>query len=95
MASGVVPLCMGILAEIGDLLVGDVAVSEEIGDVLVLWSVGGVKLVGVEFEPFEELVCRCKSVKVGWRSPTVEWATEDCCGGILRGVCVGAFSVGA
>ena len=95
MASGVVPLGVGILAEIGDLLVGDVAVGEEIGDVLVLWSVGGVKLVGVEFEPFEELVCRCKSVKVRWRSPTVEWATEDCCGGILRGVCVGVFSVGA
>ena len=50
LASGVVPLGMGILAEIGDLLVGDVAVCEEIGDVLVLWSVGGVKLVGVEFE---------------------------------------------
>ena len=58
MASGVVPLGVGILSEIGDLLVGDVAVGKEIGDVLVLWSVGGVELVGVEFEPFEKLVCR-------------------------------------
>ena len=58
MASGVVPLGVGILPEIGDLLVGDVAVGEEIGNVLVLWSVGVVKLVGVEFKPFQELVCR-------------------------------------
>ena len=58
MASGVVPLGVGILPEIGDLLVGDVAVGEEIGNVLVLWSVGGVELVGVEFEPFYKLVCR-------------------------------------
>ena len=57
LASGVVPLGVGILSEIGDLLVGDVAVGKEIGDVLVLWSVGGVELVGVEFEPFEKLVC--------------------------------------
>ena len=52
MVSCVVPLGVGILPEIGDLLVGDVAVGEEIGNVLVLWSVGGVELVGVEFEPF-------------------------------------------
>ena len=58
LASGVVPLGVGILSEIGDLLVGDVAVGEEIGDVLVLWSVGGVELVGVKFEPFKKLVCR-------------------------------------
>ena len=43
LASGVVPLGVGILSEIGDLFVGDVAVGEEIGDVLVLWSVGGVE----------------------------------------------------
>ena len=49
---------MGILSEIGDVFVGDVAVGEEIGDVLVLWSVGGVELVGVKFEPFKKLVCR-------------------------------------
>ena len=58
LASGVVPLGVGILPEIGDLLVGDVAVGEEIGNVLVLWSVGGVELVGVKFEPFKKLVCR-------------------------------------
>ena len=57
LASGVVPPDMGILSEVGDVFVGDVAVGEEIGDVLVLWSVGGVELVGVEFEPFEKLVC--------------------------------------
>ena len=58
LASGVVPLGVGVLSEIGDLLVGDVAVGKEVGDVLVLWSVGGVELVSVEFEPFEKLVCR-------------------------------------
>ena len=34
-------------------------------------------------------------MKVGWRSPTVDWATEDGCGGMLRGVRVGVFGVGA
>ena len=86
---------MGVLAEIVDLLVGDVAVCEDIGNVLVLWSVGIVELGGVEFEPFQYLVCRCKGVKVRWRSPTVGWATEGGCGGKLRGVWVGVFSVGA
>ena len=54
---------MGVLAEIVDLLVGDVAVGEDIGNVLVLWSVGIVELVGVEFEPFQDLVrgCGCES----------------------------------
>ena len=80
---------MGILAEIVDLLVGDVAVCEDIGNVLVLWSVGIVELGGVEFEPFQDLVCGCEGVKVGWRSPTVEWATDDGCGGILRVRCLG------
>ena len=55
LASGVVPLGVGILPEIGDLFVGDVAVGEEIGDVLVLWSVGGVELVGVKFEPYQSI----------------------------------------
>ena len=50
--SCVVPLSVGVLAEIVDLLVGDVAVCEDIGNVLVLWSVGIVELSGVEFEPF-------------------------------------------
>ena len=49
---------MGILSEVGDVFVGDVAVGEEIGNVLVLRSVGGVELVGVKFKPFEKLVCR-------------------------------------
>ena len=34
-------------------------------------------------------------MKVGWRSPAVEWATKDCCGGVLRGVGVGVVGVGA
>ena len=58
LASGFIPLGVGVLSEIGDLLVGDVAVGKEIGDVLVLWSVGGVELVGMKFEPFKKLVCR-------------------------------------
>ena len=92
---GVVPLGVSILPEIGDLLVGDVAVCEEIGNVMVLWSVGIVELGGMEFEPFQDLVCRCKGVKVVWRSPSVDWATEDGCGGKLSGVWVGVFSVRA
>ena len=58
LASGFIPLGVAVLSEIGNLLVGDVAVGKEIGDVLVLWSVGGVELVGVKFEPFKKLVCR-------------------------------------
>ena len=58
LAGGFVPLGVGVLSEIGNLLVVDVAVGKEIGDVLVLWSVGGVELVGVKFEPFKKLVCR-------------------------------------
>ena len=95
MVSCVVPLSVGVLAEIVDLLVGDVAVCEDIGNVLVLWSVGIVELGGVEFEPFQDLVCGCEGVKVGWRSPTVEWATDDGCGGILRGIRVRVFGVWA
>ena len=93
--SCVVPLSVGVLAEIVDLLVGDVAVCEDIGNVLVLWSVGIVELGGVEFEPFQDLVCGCEGVKVGWRSPTVEWATDDGCGRILRGIRVRVFGVWA
>ena len=48
---------MGVLSKVGDVFVSDVAVGKEIGNVLVLWSVGGVELVGVKFEPVEELVC--------------------------------------
>ena len=58
MVSCVVPFGVSILSEISDLLVGNVAVCEEIGNVLVLWSVGVVELGGVEFEPFQDLVCR-------------------------------------
>ena len=58
LVSGVVPPGVSVLPEIGDLLVGDVAVCEESGNVLVLWSVGVVELGGVEFKPFQELVCR-------------------------------------
>ena len=86
---------MGVLAEIVDLLVGDVAVCEDIGNVLVLWSVGTVELGGVKFEPVQDLICRCKCVKVEWRSPTVGWATNGGNGGKLRGIWVGVFGVGA
>ena len=34
-------------------------------------------------------------MKVGWRSPTVDWATNGGCGGILRGIGVGVFGVWA
>ena len=34
-------------------------------------------------------------MKLGWRSPTVEWTTEDGCGGILRGVVVSVVIVGS
>ena len=48
---------MGVLSKVSDVLVSDVAVGKEIGNVLVLRSVGGVELVGVKFEPVKELVC--------------------------------------
>ena len=56
LASGFIPLRMGVLSKIGNVLVSDVAVGKEIGNVLALWSVGGVELVGVEFEPVKKLV---------------------------------------
>ena len=56
LVSGFIPLRMGVLSKIGNVLVSDVAVGKEIGNVLVLWSVGGVELVGVEFEPVKKLV---------------------------------------
>ena len=59
--SCVVPPGVSILPEIGDLLVGDVAVCEEIGNVLVLWSVGVVELGGVEFKRVGLQVKRCES----------------------------------
>ena len=34
-------------------------------------------------------------MKIGWRSPAVEWATDDCCGGILRRVGVSVVGVGS
>ena len=52
-----IPLRMGVLSKVGDVFVSDVAVGKEMGNVLVLRSVGGVELVGVKFEPVEELVC--------------------------------------
>ena len=56
LASGFIPLRMGVLSKVGDVFVSDVAVGKEIGNVLVLWSVGRVELVGVKFEPVKELV---------------------------------------
>ena len=55
MASGFIPLRMGVLSKVGDVFVSDVAVGKEIGNVLVLGSVGGVELVGMKFKPVEEL----------------------------------------
>ena len=55
--SGFIPLHVGVLSKVGDVFVSDVAVGKEIGNVLVLRSVGGVELVGVKFAPVEELVC--------------------------------------
>ena len=56
MTSGVVPLHVGVLPKVRDVFVCDVAVGKEIGNVLVLGTVGSVKLVGMEFEPFQELI---------------------------------------
>ena len=57
LVSGFIPLRMGVLSKVGNVFVSDVAVGKEIGNVLVLRSVGGVELVGVKFAPVEELVC--------------------------------------
>ena len=53
--SGFIPFHMGVLSKVGDVFVSDVAVGKEIGNVLVLGSVGGVELVGMKFKPVEEL----------------------------------------
>ena len=52
---GFIPLDMSVLSKIGDVFVSDVAVEKEVGQVLVLGSVGGVELVGMKIKPVEEL----------------------------------------
>ena len=55
---GVIPLGVGVLPEIGDVFVCDVAVEEKVGNVVVLRSIGGIQLAGMEVEPSEKLLLR-------------------------------------
>ena len=58
MLGGVIPLGVGVLPEIGDVFVCDVAVEEKVGNVVVLRSIGGIQLAGMEVEPSEKLLLR-------------------------------------
>ena len=53
---GVIPLGVGVLPEVGDVFVCDVAVEEKVGNVVVLRSIGGIQLVGMEVEPSDKLL---------------------------------------
>ena len=56
MLGGFIPLDIGVLPEISDVFVCDVAVEEEVGQVLMLRSVGSVELVSMKVEPSEDLL---------------------------------------
>ena len=53
---GFIPLDIGVLPEISDVFVCDVAVEEEVGQVLMLRSVGSVELVSMKVKPSEDLL---------------------------------------
>ena len=58
MLGSVIPLGVGVLPEVGDVFVCDVAVEEKVGNVVVLRSIGGIQLVGMEVEPSDKLLLR-------------------------------------
>ena len=58
MLGGLIPLDVGVLPEVRDVFVCDVAVKEKVGEVLVLRSIGGVELVGMKIKPSEDLLLR-------------------------------------
>ena len=74
MLGGPIPLDMGVLPEVSDVFVCDVAVEEKVGQVLMLRSVGSVELVSMKVEPSEELigdkVCGVGRQKVDGRRTT-------------------------
>ena len=54
--SGLLPFDVSVLSKVVEFFVGDVAVKQEIGEVLVLRAVGGIELVGMEIEPGKNLL---------------------------------------
>ena len=54
--SGFIPFDVSVLSKVVEFFVGDVAVKQEIGEVLVLRAVGGIELVGMEIEPGKNLL---------------------------------------
>ena len=56
MLSGVVPFDMGVLPEIGDVFVCNVAVGKKVGKVSMLRAVLSVQLFSVELQPNENLL---------------------------------------
>ena len=55
---GLIPFDIGVLPEVSDAFVCDVAVKEKVGEVLVLRSIGGVELVSMKVKPSEDLLLR-------------------------------------
>ena len=53
---GLIPLDVGVLPEVSDVFVCDVAVKEKVGQVLMLRSVGSVELVSMKVKPSEDLL---------------------------------------
>ena len=56
MLGGFIPLDIGVLPGISDVFVCDVAVEEEVCQVLMLRSVGSVELVSMKVKPSEDLL---------------------------------------
>ena len=65
--SGIIPLHMGELAEVGQVVVSEADVSEKLCNVLVLWCVFRSQLCGVEIEPPYYLVLFGKVPEMWWR----------------------------
>ena len=63
----VIPLHMGELSEICQIIVGVAAVSEEFGDVCMLWFVFCCQLCSMKVEPPFDLFLVGKLVEMWWR----------------------------
>ena len=100
MLGGLIPFDIGVLPEVSDVFVCDVAVKEKVGQVLMLRLIGSVELVSMKVKPSEDLLLRRQFLKVWCGSPEVGWSTDHWCKWILRGagvgiVCCGGICVGS
>ena len=65
--SGIIPLHMSELAEVGQVIESEADVCKELGDVVVLWCVFCGQLVGMEVEPPYNLVFFREVPEMWWR----------------------------